>query len=98
MIASHRTPATFLMSVGGFLFLTALAMTYIFRPDIPEAVLFARRIMLFTAAPAFVVGSCIYTRGIGYPFWLGIFGITLIGLLILMCLPDRYPEHEDTDS
>lgn len=86
------------MSVGGLLFMVALAIPFIFRPDTPEGLLWAARIITLIAGPLFVAGSCIYARGIGYPFWLGIFGITLVGLLVLMLLPDRYPEHGGTNS
>jgi hypothetical protein len=85
------------MSTGGFLFLVAVMLPRIFAPDTPHGVFVAALVLLLLAALLFIAGSCIYARGIGYPFWLGIFGITFIGLIILMLLPDRHPEPDEAD-
>jgi hypothetical protein len=98
MIASHRVPAVSLMFAGGFLFAVGAVLPRIFSPETPHGVTVAAAWMVLAAIPIFIVGSCIYARGIGYPVWLGIFSITFIGLLILMLLPDRYPEPDDAGS
>jgi hypothetical protein len=63
-------------------------------PDIPASFIVFSRVLFWIAVVVFVIGSCIYAKGIGYPFWLGIFGVTLIGLVVLMLLPDRYPDDD----
>jgi hypothetical protein len=98
MIASHRTPAVGLMTAGGFLFLVGLALPHIFSPGTPHGIAVASAVLIIASAPAFIAGACVYARGIGYPFWLGIFAVTLVGLLILMLLPDRRPGPDDTGS
>ena len=85
------------MSAGVFLFIVSKILPVILSPGTPPGVLVASSVMFWTAIPLFILGSCIYARGTGYPFWLGIFGVTIIGLLILMLLPDRYPEPKGDD-
>jgi hypothetical protein len=94
MVSFHRTLATWFMSVGGLLFLAGLAIPYFLRPEIPDGFRLAALVLLWASLPVFVVGACLFARGNGYPFWIGIFSVTVIGLLILMLLPDRCPERE----
>jgi len=82
---------------GGFLFLIGIVLPHLFSPDVPHGIAVAGAVLMIASAPLFVVGACIYARGIGYPFWLGIFSVTLIGLLILMLLPDRNPGLDEFD-
>jgi len=85
------------MTLGSFLFVAGLILPRLFSPDTPHGILVTAGVMVLAAIPFFVTGSCIYARGIGYPFWLGIFSVTIIGLLILMLLPDRVPEAKDAE-
>jgi len=42
-------------------------------------------------------GCCLYAKGNGYSAFFGLFGLTIIGLLMLMLLPDRFPEEPGDD-
>ena len=83
------------MTLGGGLFIFGVMLPRICSPHTPEGILITSAIFLICSIPIFIIGCCIYARGIGYPFWLGIFGITMVGLLILLLLPDRFPEPDD---
>ena len=95
MIISHRAPSFSMITTALFLVVAAWVLPRILAPDTPPGVLIAANVMWWTAVPLYIVGSCIYARGIGYPFWLGLFAVTVVGLLILMLLPDRHPQKED---
>jgi hypothetical protein len=97
MKASHRNPAVLLMTAGGILGVIGFALPRVVSPDTPPGVIVASTIILWVATPLFISGACIFARGIGYPWWLGLFSFTLLGLLILMLLPDRYPDAEDLE-
>jgi hypothetical protein len=86
------------MFVGGVLFVASMALPVIFSPWTPPEIYTAANVLRIAAAIPFVLGACIYAKGAGYPFWLGIFSITIVGLVILLCLPDRNPEPEDIDT
>jgi len=85
------------MTAGGVLIVAAIMLPRICLPDVPHAVSVTANILFLASLPLITIGSCIYARGTGYPFWLGLFGITLVGLLILMLLPDQYPDPPETD-
>jgi hypothetical protein len=40
-----------------------------------------------------VIGSCIYTKSIGYSAFLGLISLSCLGFAFLMLLPDRIPEE-----
>jgi hypothetical protein len=86
------------MFVGGVLFVASMALPHIIAPWTPPEIYTAANILRVAAAIPFMLGACIYARGTGYPFWLGIFSISIVGLLILLWLPDRYPEPDDIDT
>ncbi|HEY3898627.1 MAG TPA: hypothetical protein VGM54_08445 [Chthoniobacter sp.] len=98
MTASHRTPATVLMFVGGMLFVAAVMLPIIIAPGTPPEIHTVANILRIAAAIPFMLGACIYAKGAGYPFWLGIFSLTIVGFLILLWLPDRHPEPDDVDT
>jgi hypothetical protein len=95
MIASHRTPATALMTAGGMLLLIAAGIPFFLQGNIPEGFKTAALLMKCLGLPLYVGGACVYARGIGYPALLGLVAITIIGLLVLMLLPDRHSDQED---
>lgn len=97
MIASYRTPATVSMTVGGSLFVLGFMLPIIFSPA-PEGVLHARTVVSGVAFVIFGTGCCLYAKGNGYSAFLGLFGLTVIGLLMLMLLPDRFPEEPGDDN
>lgn len=97
MIVSHRTPAVGLISAGVFLAIASCMLPVIISPGTPHGIYVAAHVMFWSAIPLFTIGCCIFARGNGYPFWLGIFGLTLVGLAMLMLLPDRYPEPDNDD-
>jgi len=39
-----------------------------------------------------VIGSCIYTKSIGYSAFLGLISLSCVGFAFLMLLPDRIPQ------
>ena len=97
MIASHRTPATLLMTTGGLLIVCAAAIPFFLHGEIPAGFKIAATIMSVVGLPLFVGGACVYSRGNGYPTWLGLAAITIMGLFIRMLLPDRHPNVDDSD-
>ena len=98
MINSHRTPSTLLITLGGALFVLSFLLPGIFSPGTPHGVLVAALVLRSAGPLVLTCGACIYARGIGYPAWLGIFSLTLVGLVMLMFLPDRCPSPEDEDE
>jgi len=95
MIASHRTPATLLMTAGGMLILTAATIPFFLHGEIPAGIKTSAAIMSAVGLPVFVAGACVFARGNGYPTWLGLAAFSIVGLLMLLLLPDRFPERED---
>jgi hypothetical protein len=72
-------------------------LPYVFRPT-PKEVQFWSAIIYLLGVAVLLLGSCLYARGIGYPAVLGLISLTVIGLLVLMVLPDRLPEVESDDA
>jgi hypothetical protein len=77
------------MTAGFVLFVVAHVLPIILSPGTPPAVLTLSKLLPFIAIPSFVAGACIYSGSKGYPFWLGIFSVSLVGLVILLLLPDH---------
>ena len=86
------------MSLGGGLFVVSLTLPIVFSPGTPPEIYALANVLRIVAAIPFMLGACIYAKGTGYPFWLGIFSVTIVGLVILLCLPDRNPEPDDVDT
>lgn len=95
MIASHRTPATLLMTTGGLIFLTIMGLPFFWQGALPDAAQNAIIVARCLSSLLFVGGACVYARGIGYPAWLGLVAFTIIGFLVLIFLPDRSGHETD---
>ncbi|HWB60916.1 MAG TPA: hypothetical protein VG733_15575 [Chthoniobacteraceae bacterium] len=86
-----------MLSAGAFFFVAAWMLPVLLSPDTPHGVIIAAGVMHWIAIALFMIGACVYSRGKGYPAWLGLFSITLVGLLILLFLPDRHPQPGEGD-
>ena len=50
-------------------------------------------VMAIAGTALFIWGCFMYAQGKGYSPWLGLFGLlSIVGLLILVLMPDRHPE------
>ena len=85
------------MTLGGVLWVFALMIPVLFSPP-TETIVHAAMILRWVGLLVFAGGGCIYARGIGQPVWLGLFCVTFVGLIILLWLPDRFPEPGDGDD
>lgn len=85
------------MTIGGGLFVLGFMLPRIFTPA-PVGLLHACLIIYAVAIVIFGAGCCLYAKGIGYSAFLGLFGLTLIGLIMLLLLPDRFADLEKDDD
>jgi hypothetical protein len=50
-------------------------------------------VMVIAGMALFIWGCFMYAQGKGYSPWVGLFGLlSIVGLLILVLMPDRHPE------
>ena len=76
------------MTLGGVLWFFALLMPALLAPP-TQSVIIAASVLRWIGPLVLAAGGCIYSRGIGQPAWLGLFSVTLVGLIMLLWLPDR---------
>ena len=89
------TIATGLIGTAIGIFVVAHYLPVILSPGTPAGVLAFARMAPWIELPLLAGGSCAYCQAKGYSFWLGLFGVTVMGFFILMLLPDRDDEFED---
>jgi hypothetical protein len=94
-VADEMTVATGLIGAAIGVWVTAHYLPIILSPETPLGVLAFARIAPWIELPLLAGGSCVYCQAKGYSFWLGLFGVTVMGFFILMLLPDRDGEFDE---
>lgn len=98
MIASHRTAAMLLMTIGGSILFAAACVPFFLAPPLLAGSQITILCALAIGLPLLVAGACVYSQGKGYSAWLGLLAVSFAGLFVLMFLPDRRCEGETRNS
>jgi len=89
--------ATVILLAAFAMFIAPIALCIVFNPA-PINIIELGDLIAKGAMPTLVIGSCLYTKSIGYSFLWGLLSLTGIGFLALMFFPNRAFSNAKQDA